>query len=93
MFGRARALKVLVDGELVGDVRHGATLETTVPAGPHEVRAKMDWVKSPPLGVDCTDAPPIAVEVTTTNFLLATVFSLFYWPGVFRLRVLPPGEG
>jgi|1186.fasta_scaffold438474_2 hypothetical protein len=44
---RARAYKVLIDGQPVGEIRHGESQVFTVAPGRHEVHMKIDWARSP----------------------------------------------
>jgi hypothetical protein len=41
-----RAYKVVVDGEEVGRIRDGETLDFVVPPGSHRLRLKIDWTGS-----------------------------------------------
>ena len=49
---RLRAYKVLVDGEVVGRLRAGQTIEVDVQPGLHVVQARIDWCRSAPLEVN-----------------------------------------
>jgi hypothetical protein len=49
---RLRKIKILVDGTPAGAVAHGETLELSLPAGTHQVSAKLDWCRTDPLSVD-----------------------------------------
>jgi hypothetical protein len=42
-----RAYKVLVDGQVAGEVRRGQQIRIEVPAGQHEVQMAIDWTTSP----------------------------------------------
>jgi hypothetical protein len=44
---RARAYRVLIDGEEVGRVKQGQRLEFAVRAGLHTVELRIDWCRSP----------------------------------------------
>src|SRR4051794_15244044 len=44
---RARAYKVMVDGNEVGRVRRGETQTFQIAPGPHEVHMGIDWARSP----------------------------------------------
>lgn len=50
----ARMVAILVDGQKIGEIANGATADFTVPAGRHEVTARVDYVKSKPFTVDAT---------------------------------------
>ena len=42
-----RRYKILIDGQEAGSLKRGEVLRRTVPAGPHDVVAKIDWSGSP----------------------------------------------
>ena len=50
-----RGYAVKVDGRRVGTVRNGGTLEVSLPPGPHEVWATIDWVRSPRIAIDIVE--------------------------------------
>lgn len=45
----SRAYKIQLDGEPVGEIRWGEDLELDVPEGKHELRASIDWCRTPPI--------------------------------------------
>lgn len=49
---RARAYKVMIDGQEAGTVRHGQQESFQVTPGTHEVFLKIDWCRSPKLSVE-----------------------------------------
>lgn len=49
---RARAYKVLIDGQEVGKLKAGESHMAEVPPGSHEVQMKVDWASSPAIGFD-----------------------------------------
>jgi hypothetical protein len=54
-FGRARRLKVVIDGRVAGSLRHGEVRSFPVGDAEHTVMTKMDWFKSPVVRVDLGD--------------------------------------
>ena len=50
-----RSYAINVDGKKVGAVRNGGGLEVLLPAGPHEVWATIDWVRSPRITVEIVE--------------------------------------
>lgn len=52
--GRFRRVTILLDGARVAGLRPGENASVTVPAGIHNLQARMDWVKSPTIAVDDT---------------------------------------
>jgi hypothetical protein len=49
---RARAYKVLIDGEIAGEIRHGESRSFNVPPGRHQLRLKIDWAMSKSMDID-----------------------------------------
>ncbi len=52
-----RAYKVVLDGEVVGQVRNGQQVEFDVAPGRHEVRLKIDWTGSNTVTFDAAQDP------------------------------------
>ena len=49
---RARAYKIMVDGQEVGRIKNDRTETIAVPAGEHELSLKVDWASSPTVSFD-----------------------------------------
>jgi hypothetical protein len=49
---RSRAYKVMIDGKDAGSIREDEELVTSVAAGAHRVRVKIDWTGSEEIRVD-----------------------------------------
>jgi hypothetical protein len=64
-FSVFRNLKVEVDGSLILKVPRATTATVHVEPGRHEIVARMDWERSLPLEVTCTDEEPTRLEVVT----------------------------
>src|SRR3954452_23086889 len=60
---RARAYKVMVDGNEVGSVKRGETQTFQVPPGPHEVHMKIDWTRSPSVEADFAEGTDVRLHV------------------------------
>jgi hypothetical protein len=60
-----RAYVVEIDGEDVGTVRDGETLQLQVATGPHTARVRVDWLGSPPVNVSVP--PRGAVRLRCAN--------------------------
>jgi hypothetical protein len=43
---RLRAYKVVLDGNVVGEVKNGQQIEVDAPQGKHELVLKIDWCRS-----------------------------------------------
>jgi hypothetical protein len=41
-----RAYKVVLDGTAIGEIRNGESKEFSIPAGTHQLEARIDWCKS-----------------------------------------------
>jgi hypothetical protein len=50
-----RKLHVLVDGVRRASVRQGRSVDIEVSPGQHEVAVQMDWAKTPPLTIECSE--------------------------------------
>ncbi len=62
--GVFRRIKVLIDGDVVASLKPQEQKSIDVVAGPHTVRAKMDWCGSERLQVSVAGDAPIEVEVS-----------------------------
>jgi hypothetical protein len=52
-----RAYKILLDGEVVGQIRNGREVVLEVPPGRHELSLKIDWAGSNTLTFDAAEGP------------------------------------
>jgi hypothetical protein len=59
---RARAYKIMVDGQEAGEVRDGQTETVQVTPGPHEVQMKIDWARSPAIPVEVPEGGEVRVR-------------------------------
>lgn len=48
---KLRAYRVLVDGQVAGEVREASTLVVAMTPGPHTVQLRIDWCTSPEIRV------------------------------------------
>ena len=64
-FAVVRKLKIEVDGVLVLELPRGSTATVQVDPGQHEVVARVDWERSLPLEVTCTEDQPTKLKVVT----------------------------
>ena len=84
---RARAYKVLVDGEERGTVKHGVGVEIEVAPGNHEVQMKVDWATSPPLEVTLAEGERAEFECApNANPLTAMFYAVFSRSNYIRLE-------
>ena len=52
---RLRTCKIVLDGEVVGEIRRGQTLELDVPPGRHQMHSKIDWTRSNAIEFEADD--------------------------------------
>jgi hypothetical protein len=64
-FAVFRKLKIEVDGSLPLELSRDSTAAVQVDPGRHQVVARMDWERSLPLEVTCSDEEPTRLEVVT----------------------------
>ena len=43
---RIRAYKIVLDGNVIGEIRNGEQLELDLPPGKHQLHLKIDWCRS-----------------------------------------------
>jgi hypothetical protein len=60
---RARAYKIVVDGELKGTVRNGEQLILPIASGPHAGQARIDWTGSPAVPFDVAPGETVRMRV------------------------------
>jgi hypothetical protein len=75
---RARAYKVLVDGEERGTVKHGEGVEIEVEPGSHQVQMKIDWAGSPILETDLAEGERAEFTCAPNASPLTAIFYAFF---------------
>ena len=89
---RARAYKVLVDGEEQGTVKHGEGVELQVSPGTHRVQMKVDWATSPELEVTLSEGERAEfVCAPNASPLTAIFYAFFKRSDYIRLERSSPG--
>jgi hypothetical protein len=84
-----RKLKVEIDGRVVLLLPRGVTVTAQVQSGSHEVVAKMDWARSAPLEVICSDEEATELEVVVPGSLLLAPWRAIFSPGnLFQVRLI-----
>jgi hypothetical protein len=58
-----RGFKILLDSKPVGAVADGETAEFSLDPGVHEVTAKIDWCRSPPVTISVEPGHVVELEV------------------------------
>jgi adenine-specific DNA methylase len=77
---RARAYKVVIDGQEAGTVRHGNQESIQVTPGPHEVFLKIDWCRSPKLTVDVAGGQRAKVTCVPSGTIWTAIFAIVFKP-------------
>lgn len=57
-----RRIKVLLDDQVVGRVRGGSSVRSTVPAGRHEVRVALDYQRSSPVVLELDEEDTVVLR-------------------------------
>ena len=66
LFARWRSFRVFIDGTRSGSVKNGGSEDFEVTAGEHRVQVRMDWCKSPEVGVSVGSNVTVTLTATTT---------------------------
>ena len=82
-----RAYHIEVDGERKGTLSAGESVDISVAAGPHTVRAVIDWCGSNTLSVEVAGASTTTIECGNSLRGLRLLFGIVYLT-VFRNRYL-----
>ncbi len=78
---RLRTYRFLLDGEVRGHIRRGATLSFEIHPGRHWAQARIDWTGSPRLEFDAAPGETVYLEVRPRPNPLTV---LWYLPGTTR---------
>jgi hypothetical protein len=77
---RARAYKVMIDGQEAGTVRHGGQESFQVTPGTHELFLKIDWCRSPKLTVDVAGGQRVKVICAPSGTIWTAIFAIVFKP-------------
>jgi hypothetical protein len=77
---RARAYKVMIDGQEVGTIRHGQQQSFQITPGTHEVFLKIDWCRSPKLSVDVVGGQRVKVTCVPSGTIWTASFAIVFKP-------------
>jgi len=80
---KVRAYRIELDGQAVGRINAGQTVEIRVATGEHSIVAKIDWCGSPPLNFDIREGETLQFECGSNLQGLRIFLALVY---VFFLR-------
>ena len=73
-----RAYKIELDGQLVGEIRQGATVEHNLTPGSHSLRLKIDWCSSNTVEFSNNSEETVTFECgNNTNPMFAIFYVLF----------------
>jgi hypothetical protein len=87
---RARAYKVMIDGQEAGTIRHGSQESFQVTPGTHEVFLKIDWCRSPKLTVDVAGGERAGVTCVPSGSIWTAMFAIVFKPTSYiRAEVTP----
>ena len=78
-----RRYKIYVDGVKVAAIRVGKTIEIPVAAGPHTVKAKLDWCSSPEVTVDVAPGRPSGLTVGTFGSVRKMLMNQLFYPSKY----------
>jgi hypothetical protein len=81
---RARAYKVLLDGQEVGKVKHGESVSVDATPGPHRLQMKIDWATSEPIDLDVQPDQDLHFECWPNS----TPLTALYWITFGRNRYI-----
>ena len=77
---RARAYKVMIDGQEARTIRHGSKESFQVTPGTHEVFLKIDWCRSPKLAVDVADGQRVTLICAPSGTIWTAIFAIVFKP-------------
>lgn len=83
---RLRAYKVVLDGQVIGQIRHGEEAEFAVEPGPHELYLKIDWCRSNT--VEFENDGPVTVFECGSNLKGPAIFLAILYVTLWRERYL-----
>jgi hypothetical protein len=81
---RARAYKVMLDGEEVGRVKRGESVSFDAAPGGHQLQLKIDWATSEPLDVQVAGGQDLNFECWPNSSPLTAL----YWITFGRKRYI-----
>jgi hypothetical protein len=81
---RARAYKILLDGQEVGNVKRGESAAFDAAPGAHELQLKIDWATSEPVSVEVQAGQDVHFNCWPN----AKPLTALYWITVGRSRYI-----
>jgi hypothetical protein len=77
---RARAYKVMIDGQEAGTIRHGSQESFQVVPGTHEAFLKIDWCRSPKLTIDVGGGQRAKLICAPSGTIWTAIFAIVFKP-------------
>jgi hypothetical protein len=65
---KARKIGVYLDGQKLGAVSYYETVEYDIPAGPHQIKAKIDWCESQDYPISIAEGETKAVVLSSYKY-------------------------
>jgi hypothetical protein len=81
---RARAYKVMLDGQEVGRVKRGESVSFDAAPGAHQLQMKIDWATSEPLDIQVAPGQDLRFECWPN----AKPLTALYWITVGRSKYI-----
>ena len=80
-YGRWRKLRVVLDGDEIGNLASGESKLFDVSSGDHELLVQMDWVKSEAVTFTCGEGEEIDARCSSPRFSFSfrDIFSTSIW--------------
>ncbi len=84
----ARAYKIVIDGIVSGKISKKGTLRLKVPAGGHEVVARVDWCGSPPVRLSLKPGEVVELGVVNGYGLWKIALgAMFILPAIYMFTI------
>lgn len=87
----ARKIRIFVDGQEVGAVGHGKSIELPLPSGSHDVEATLDWCRTPrvPVQIDRGATVELALGCNLGFLAFDALWRVLFAPSTY-LYLRPP---
>ncbi len=89
---RARAYKLMIDGEECGRIKRNSSLAVDLPAGRHRITARIDWCSGNVVTVDLDEGGMVEIDVSNPHGPWRSQFVLTSTPDTY-LALTPRAGG
>ena len=89
---RARAYKLLIDGEECGRIKRDSSLSVDVPAGKHRITAWIDWCSGNVVMVDLEEGGLVEIDVSNRHGVLRSQFVISRAPATYLALMSRSGD-